>query len=100
VVLPECIRRRAAAPAGMLYHVHTQTTEHVSAVADGPARRNSYKYYIYHICDQPTRACCLFRAQGQPMVTGVLLLVDQSRGTVYLWHCDQVTSRRRLSEDI
>ena len=33
-------------------------------------------------------------------VTGVLLSVDQSRGTVYLWHCDQVTSRRRLSEDI
>ena len=28
--------------------------------------------------------------------TGVL---DQSRGTVYLWHCHQVTSRRRLSED-
>jgi len=29
------------------------------------------------------------------MVTGVLLSVDQSRGTVYLWHCIQVTSRRR-----
>ena len=26
--------------------------------------------------------------------------MDQSRGTVYLWHCVQVTSRRRLSEDI
>ena len=26
--------------------------------------------------------------------------MDQSRGTVYLWHCDQVTSRRRLPEDI
>jgi len=44
-------------------------------------------------------ACCLLRAQGQPTATGVLLSVDQSRGTVYLWHCDQVTSRRRLSED-
>ena len=53
-----------------------------------------------HICDQPTHACCLFRAQGQPTVTGVLLSVDQSRGTVYLWHCVHVTSRRRLSEDI
>ena len=53
-----------------------------------------------HICDQPTRACCLFRVHGQPTATGVLLSVDQSRGTVYLWHCDQVTSRRRLSEDI
>ena len=31
--------------------------------------------------------------------TGVLLSVDQSRGTVYLWQCDQVTSRKRLSED-
>ena len=51
-----------------------------------------------HICDQPTRACCLFRAHGQPTPTGVLLSVDQSRGTVYLWHCVQVTSRRRLSE--
>ena len=29
-----------------------------------------------------------------------LLSVDHSRGTVYLWHCVQVTSRRRLSEDI
>ena len=45
-------------------------------------------------------AATTVRAQGQPMVTGVLLSVDQSRGTVYLWHCDQVTSRRRLSEDI
>ena len=53
-----------------------------------------------HICNQSTRACCLFRAHGQPTVTGVLLSVDHSRGTVYLWHCDQVTSRRRLSEDI
>ena len=53
-----------------------------------------------HICDQPMRACCLFRAQGQPTATGVLLSVDHSRGTVYLWHCVQVTSRRRLSEDI
>ena len=52
-----------------------------------------------HISDQPTRACCLFCTEGQPMVTGVLLSVDQSRGTVYLWHCVQVTSRRRLSED-
>jgi len=24
-----------------------------------------------HICDQPTRACCLFRAHGQPTATGV-----------------------------
>ena len=32
--------------------------------------------------------------------TGVLLSVDQSRGTVYLWHYVQVTSRRRLSEYI
>jgi len=39
-------------------------------------------------------------AVHQPAVTGVLLSVDQSRGTVYPWHCDQVTSRRRLSEDI
>jgi len=32
---------------------------------------------------------------------GVLLSVDQSRRTVYLRHCIQVTSsRRRLSEDI
>jgi len=46
-----------------------------------------------------TRACCLFRAHGQPTATGVLPSVDQSRGTVYLWHCDQVTSWRRLSED-
>ena len=53
-----------------------------------------------HICNQPTHACCLFRAHEQPMVTGVLLSVDQSRGTVYLWHCVQVTSRRRLSEDV
>jgi len=53
-----------------------------------------------HICDQPTCACCLFRAQGQPTVTGVLLSMDQSRGMVYLWHCVQVTSRRRLPEDI
>jgi len=30
-----------------------------------------------HICDQPTRACCPFRAHGQPMATGVLLSVDQ-----------------------
>jgi len=42
---------------------------------------------------------CLFRAHGQPTVTGVLVSVDHSRGTVYLWHCVQVTSRRRLSED-
>ena len=41
------------------------------------------------------QAHCLFRAHGQPTATGVLLSVDQSRGTVYLWHCDQVTSRRR-----
>ena len=27
-----------------------------------------------HICDQPTRACCLFRAQGQPTATGVYSL--------------------------
>jgi len=53
-----------------------------------------------HICDQPTRACCLFRAHGQPTATGDLLSMDRSRGTVYLWHCVQVTSRRRLSEDI
>jgi len=53
-----------------------------------------------HICDQPTRACCLFHAHGQPTVTGVLLLVDQSRGTVYLWHCVQVMSWGRLSKDI
>ena len=46
------------------------------------------------------RVPAVFRAQGQPMVTGVLLSVDHSRGTVYLWHCVQVTSRRRLSEDI
>jgi len=45
-------------------------------------------------------ACCLFHAHGQPTVTVVLLSVDQSRGTVYLWHCVQVTSWRRLSEDI
>jgi len=32
--------------------------------------------------------------------TTILLSVDQSRGTVYLWHCDQVTSPGRLSEDI
>ena len=38
-------------------------------------------------------------AHGQPTATGVLLSVDQSLGTVYLWHCIQVTSRRRLSED-
>ena len=31
------------------------------------------------------------------MVTGVLLSVDQSRGTVYPWYCVQVTSRRRVS---
>ena len=51
---------------------------------------------------RPANACLLslFRAHGQPTVTGVLLSVDQSRGTVYLWHCVQVTSRRRLSEDI
>jgi len=48
---------------------------------------------------QRDRACCLFRAHGQPTATGVLPSVDQSRGTIYLWHCDQVTSRRRLSED-
>ena len=30
-----------------------------------------------HICDQPTRACCLFCTHGQPTVTGVLLSVDQ-----------------------
>ena len=53
-----------------------------------------------HICDQPTRACCPFDAHGQPTATGILLSVDQSLGTVYLWHCVQVTSRRRLSEDI
>jgi len=29
-----------------------------------------------------------------------LLSVDQWHGTVHLWHCVQVTSRRRLSEDI
>jgi len=52
-----------------------------------------------HICNKPTHACCLFRAHGQPTVTGVLLSVDQSRGTVHLWHWDQVTSWRRLSED-
>jgi len=50
-----------------------------------------------HICDQPTRACCLFRSHGQPTATGVLLSVDQSRGTVYPWYCVQVTSRRRVS---
>jgi len=33
------------------------------------------------------------------MVTGVLLSVDQLCGTVHLWHCDQVKSRSRLSED-
>ena len=55
-----------------------------------------------HICDQPTRACCLFRARIslQPTATGVLLSVDQSRGTVYLWHCDrditEETFRRQL----
>ena len=53
-----------------------------------------------HICDQPTRACCPFRVHGQLTATGVLLSVDQSRGTVYVWHCVLVTSRRRLSEDI
>ena len=32
--------------------------------------------------------------------TGVLLSTDQLHGgTAYLWHCVQVTSRRRLSED-
>jgi len=52
------------------------------------------------ICDQPTRACCLFHGHKQPMVTGVLPSVeDQPRGTVYLWHCGQVTLRRP-SEDI
>jgi len=30
-----------------------------------------------HICDQPTRACCLFRAHGQPTATGVLLSMEQ-----------------------
>ena len=43
---------------------------------------------------------CVFCAHGQPTATGVLLSVDQLLGTVYLWHCNQVTSRRRLSEDI
>ena len=32
--------------------------------------------------DQPTCARCLFCAQGQPMATGVLLSVDQSRGSL------------------
>jgi len=53
-----------------------------------------------HVCDQPMRACCLFRTNWQSTATGVFLSVDQSRGTVYLWHCVQVTSQRRLSEDI
>jgi len=38
-------------------------------------------------------------SRRQPTATGLLLSVNESRGTVYLWHCDQVTSRRRLSED-
>jgi len=28
---------------------------------------------LCHICNQPTRACCLLRTHGQPTVTGVLL---------------------------
>jgi len=52
-----------------------------------------------HICDQPTRACCLFHGHKQPMATGVLPSVDQPRGTVYLWHCGQMMLQRP-SEDI
>jgi len=48
---------------------------------------------------QRVRAVCSANTDRQPTATGVLLSVDQSRGTVYLWHCDRVTSRRRLSED-
>jgi len=43
--------------------------------------------------------CAWVPPKLRPTTTGVLLSVDQSLGTVYLWHCDQVTSRRRLSED-
>jgi len=44
------------------------------------------------------RACCLFRAHGQPTATGVLLSVDQSRGTVALRSSDvtEETFRRQL----
>ena len=49
-----------------------------------------------HTCDQPTCVCCLFHEHSQPMVTGVLLSVEQSCGTFYLWHWDQVTLRITL----
>jgi len=35
-------------------------------------------------------ACCLFHSHGQPMATGASPSVDQTCGTVYLWHCGQV----------
>jgi len=73
--------------------------EMLPKIAPFPGDPGPHLFWAVHICDQPTRACSLFRAQGQPTVTGVLLSVDQSRGTVYLWHCVQVRSRRRLSED-
>ena len=53
-------------------------------------------WHLSHLLAANACACCLFRAHRQPMATGVLLSVDQSSGTVYLWHIDHVTSRRRL----
>jgi len=49
---------------------------------------------------QRVPAVCSTHTDRQPTATGVLLSVDQLRATVYPWHCVQVTSRRRLSEDI
>ena len=67
-----------------------------TVTADG---RTPFRYTDPAACYMRAGSGVLGGIRGY-MVTGVLLSVDQSRGTVYLWHCDQVTSRRRLSEDI
>ena len=57
-------------------------------------------FATWHREDHRLACSSQYRRWSNSGIFIVLSSVDQSRGSsVYLWHCDQVTSRRRLSKD-